>query len=238
MPMILFRFFNLLQKIMNISIGPLIFKWLKKTGFLCFLFFCGDDLFAQQRDTLVVGPQNLLLSYLPYGKSTYLVYYQQPQKAAEKMVLVKINVTSQRNNGLQVVAIDQQWDADTVVHSTHTLLNLNNLSTLQHHFFWRRLGYSASYDFTNKEISYEGTVADSVRKKAKADFLESFEVYNLNWHSDLVLFPLLPYRDNRTFRINFFDPGFGKMRTVFYSVTGTDVLMRSSGEKQTAGSFN
>ncbi len=62
-------------------------------------------------------------------------------------------------------------------------------------------------------------------------FRESFKKYNLNWHSDLIVFTLLPYKENRVFKINFYDPGFGKPQEVFYSVVGTDVLTSSSGKK-------
>lgn len=112
-----------------------------------------------------------------------------------------------------------------------TLLNAIDFSTLQHNFYWKRLGYSSKYDFETKNVSFEGNVSDSARTKSIADFNNSFNNYNLNWHSDLIIFPLLPYKENRTFKINFYDPGFGQPRDVFYTVTGIETLLSSAGEK-------
>ena len=90
-------------------------------------------------------------------------------------------------------------------------------------------------------------VADSNKLKIVSDFDESFTSYNLNWHSDLFVFTRLPYKANRSFRINFFDPGFGKPSEEIYSVTGSDVLLTAAGKNincwvmerkgKTAGSY-
>jgi hypothetical protein len=42
---------------------------------------------------------------------------------------------------------------------------------------------------------------------------------------------MLPYKENRTFMINYYDPGFGEPKEVPYTVTGSDLLTGRGGEK-------
>jgi hypothetical protein len=187
---------------------------------------------AQKNDTITVSSKHLNLKNLKMGKSTYIVYSKKTKSSpSEKITMVKINVEAKRMNKKSIIAISQQWDLDTVVHSAYTVLNTTDFTTMQHNYYWKRQGYSAKYDFESKNISYEGIVKDSIKTIALKDFNESFSKYNLNWHSDLIIFSLLPFKENRTFKINFYDPGFGKAKEVFYTVIGTEFLTSSSGEQ-------
>jgi hypothetical protein len=175
-----------------------------------------------------------VLKNLKIGKSAYLVYNKKSKTSpSERITLVKINVENRLINKKPVIAISQQWDMDTIVHSAYTVLNASDLSTLEHDYYWKRLGYSTKFNFETKEVSYDGYVPDSVKSTSMNDFNESFGRYTLNWHSDLVIFPLLPFKDQRTFKIKFYDPGFGKAEEVFYTVIGKEVLTNSSGEQIT-----
>jgi hypothetical protein len=40
---------------------------------------------------------------------------------------------------------------------------------------------------------------------------------------------MLPYRENRTFMINYYDPGFGKPEEVAYTVSGSATLVDKGG---------
>lgn len=187
---------------------------------------------AQKKDTVIISPDQLVLKNLKIGKSAYIVYNKKTKSSpSERITLVKINVEKKLINDKPVITISQQWDMDTIVHSAYTVLNATDLSTLEHDYYWKRLGYSTKFNFETKEISYEGDVTDSVKSTSMKDFNESFSKYNLNWHSDLVIFSLLPFKDNRTFKINFYDPGFGKAEEVFYTVIDKDLLTNSSGEQ-------
>jgi len=42
---------------------------------------------------------------------------------------------------------------------------------------------------------------------------------------------MLPYREGRTFAIQFYDPGFGKPEKAIYDVTGSEFLTGSDGSK-------
>lgn len=183
--------------------------------------------YAQKGDTVSIGPTDLRLTNLNYGNHAYLVYSKKSKAhPAEKATLVKINV--ERQNA--TVKITQQWDLDTIVHKAETILDSKNFSTLSHNTYWKRLGYTAKFDFVNKRVSFEGKIADSLKAKAAKEMNDSFSKYNLNWHSDLVIFPLLPLKENRVFKINFYDPGFGNPMEVFYKVEGSEQLSSPAGK--------
>jgi hypothetical protein len=93
------------------------------------------------------------------------------------------------------------------------------------------LPYSSKFDFAARKVSFDGTISDSSMGKIQEAFNESFEQYNLNWHSDLFIFTILPFKENRSFKINFYDPGFGKPQEVVYDITGSERLSTYSGNK-------
>ncbi|HTH54864.1 MAG TPA: hypothetical protein VL728_02380 [Cyclobacteriaceae bacterium] len=183
--------------------------------------------YAQKGDTVAIGPGDLQLKNLNYGSHMYLVYSKKSKTSpAERSTLVKINV--ERKNSVIVVA--QQWDMDTIVHKAETQFDSRNFTTLTHDTYWKRLGYTAKFDFVNKRVYFEGRLADSLKAKATKEMNDSFSKYNLNWHSDLMIFPLLPFKENRVFKINFYDPGFGKPTEVFYRVEGSEQLSSAKGK--------
>jgi len=191
------------------------------------------DTFGQKADTVFIGKQNLEFKNLRTGNSTYIIYFKKtPAGPAERVTIVKINVKSTVENGKKVYAITQQWDAaDAVAHTSYTLHDANDFSTVLHETWWKRLGYSAKFDFTTKQVDFKGVLDDSAKSQITDDFNQSFASYNLCWHSDLTIFPLFPYKNGRTFIVNFYDPGFGKARNVTYKVTGNEFLVGSDGSK-------
>src|SRR5205807_9399352 len=61
---------------------------------------------------------------------------------AEKITLVRINVEPTMANGRKVYAITRQWESgDEVVHTSRTLHDANDFSTVFHETWWKRLGY-------------------------------------------------------------------------------------------------
>lgn len=186
---------------------------------------------AQQKDTLAITAANLRYDGIKYGKSSYLVYNKKTkQSPAEGIYMVNINVAPITYKQRPAIEISQQWDGrDTVIHRAYTVLDRVDFSNRLHHTSWKGLPYATTFDFDARKVSFEGTIADSNKIKIVSDFDESFAGYNLNWHSDLFIFTRLPYKANRSFRIKFFDPGFGKPKEEIYSVTGSDVLMTTAG---------
>lgn len=209
-------------------------KYLNKVFLSFVVVFFATYSFAQTKgDMVVIEPKDLVVRNLQTGNFTYVVFNKKTkQSPSEKITLVKIKVESKPYNNKPAFAITQQWDSDgNVVHTAYTVLDAKDFSTLLHDTYWKRLGYSTKFDFLAKKVYFDGNVPDTDKQKSEQDFNESFNKYNLNWHSDLIVLTLLPYKENRTFKINFFDPGFGKAKEVFYSVTGSDFLINSSGEK-------
>ena len=205
-----------------------------KIFFTVVFVFYAVACFAQTKgDTLVIQAKDLELKNLKTGNSTYIVYNKKTKESpAEKIVLVKIKVESKTQNDKPVFAVTQQWDSDgAIVHQAYTVFDAKDFSTLFHDTYWKRLGYRTKFDFESRKVSFDGNVSDGDKQKSEQDFSESFGKYNLNWHSDLIIFTLLPYKENRNFKINFYDPGFGKAQEVLYSVTGSDSLINSAGEK-------
>lgn len=201
---------------------------------LAALFAAASSAFAQTKgDTIVVEAKDLIAKNLPSGNLAYIVYRKKTkQSPSENIVLVRIKVEPKPYNNKPSVAITQQWESDgNIVHTAYTVLDAKDFSTLLHDTYWKRLGYSAKFDFVSKKVSFDGNASDKTKQQSEQDFNESFNKYNLNWHSDLIIFALLPYKENRTFKINFYDPGFGKAEEALYSVTGSDALTNSSGEK-------
>jgi hypothetical protein len=194
---------------------------------LLILQFISLTAFAQKGDTVSIGPENLRLNSLNYGNHAYAVYFKKTKNSpAERIMLVKIKVEKQNSE----IIVKQQWDRDTVVHAAVTRFDAKNFSTLAHDTYWKRLGYTSKFDFVNKRVSFEGKIADSLKTKTTKEMNNSFSKYNLNWHSDLVIFPLLPFKENRVFKINFYDPGFGDPSEVFYKVEGSEQLASASGK--------
>lgn len=197
-----------------------------KTLFL----FCQLVVFAataQKGDTISIGPENLRLNNLNYGNFMYAIYFKKTKDSpADRMMLVKIKVERQNNE----IVVTQQWDKDTVVHAAMTRFDPKSFSTLAHDTYWKRLGYTSKFDFVNKRVSFDGKIVDSLKTKVIKEFNGSFSKYNLNWHSDLIIFPLLPFKENRVFKINFYDPGFGNPSEVFYRVEGSEQLSSSTGK--------
>lgn len=180
----------------------------------------------------MIKPEHLAIKELKKGKLTYIVYNKKSKGSpAERIVLVKIDVKPIDHHGEPAFSISQQWDRDTVTHTALTQLRASDFSTISHRSFWKRLGYTSDFDFETRKVSFEGKVADSIKTKIISDFNYSFGKYNLNWHSDLLIFPLLPYQENRVFKINFYDPGFGSAQEVLYTVGKSESLINSAGEK-------
>ncbi|HEU0185474.1 MAG TPA: hypothetical protein VFS27_09170 [Blastocatellia bacterium] len=188
---------------------------------------------GQKTDAVFIQKQNLELNRLRTGDSTYIIYFKKTAEGpAQRMALVKINVAPAVINGKKAFAITQQWDAgDAVAHTSYTVHDAEDFSTLRHEIWWKQTGFSAKFDFMTRQIAFEAGVDESKKSQIVKDFNDSFESYNLCWHSDLTIFPLFPYENGRTFKVNFYDPGASKAQIAEYVVTGSETLSGGAGEK-------
>jgi len=202
-----------------------------KKIFLILLFIVSSiSVSAQIKDTISISAKNLKTKFIKKGRHNYMVYFKDSAQAPSKNIqLVKINITDKVYNNKKAIAIEQSWERDTVIHTSYTILKHSDLSTLYHEYFWKGNKSNIIYDFVNKNITFNSKTADSIKVKTKENFINSFKNYNLNWHSDLVIFPLLPFKENRVFKINFYDPP-SESKEVYYSVIGSDYLTNSLGK--------
>lgn len=196
-----------------------------------------SPVFARTADTIHVKPADVDVKSLRRGTYNYMIYFRKAKESpAYRMTLVRMDVADETYNGKPAITVRQQWESDTVTHSAYTVFSPADFSTLLHDTWWKSIGYGMKFDFEGKKVELnkvtaKGGVPDSILTKATADFNQSFEKYNLNWHDDLLIYTMLPYKAGRTFVINYYDPGFGKAEEVAYSVTGSENLTGSNGEK-------
>ena len=188
---------------------------------------------AQKGDTIHVQPTDLNIKGLQTGNYTYLIVRQKAKDSpATSMILAKMSVERDTYHNKPAIIVRQQWDRDSIVHKAYTVFDARDFSTLLHDTYWRGYGFSLIFDFETRKFDSrpaEQAIPDSVRRDCEQEFAASFGAYNLNWHDDLVIYSMLPYKENRTFMINYYDPGFGKPAEVGYSVTGSDILTDRSG---------
>jgi hypothetical protein len=190
---------------------------------------------AKTIDTIHIKPADLDLKALQTGKYNYIIFNKQTKESpAQRITLVKINVEPQLYHNKSAFIVTQEWDRDTIWHAAYTVFDAKDFSTILHDTYWKSLGYSIKFDFENKTVDFKNhskEAPDSIKSGIIKDFNQSFEKYNLNWHADLLIYQLLPYKDKRTFVINYYDPGFGKAEDVMYTVTGSDFITDHDGKK-------
>ncbi|GGD71094.1 hypothetical protein GCM10011514_38990 [Emticicia aquatilis] len=191
------------------------------------------DIFAQQ-DTIEVNSKNLKINDIHFGNSTYIIYSKNGEnKPAQRNTLVKVNVSKQNHNGREAIAINQVWEAaDTTEHRAFSLLRANDLSTIQHDYWWKRTGQKISLDFEKRTANLEGKFNDTQKEKFMKDFNIATESGNfLNWHCDMVIFPLLPFKENAVFKIRFHDPGIKTPTNEIYTIIKSETLKGLGDEK-------
>ena len=188
---------------------------------------------AQKGDTVHVRPSDLNIKGLQTGDYSYLIVRQKGlDSPAASMIVAKMTVSRETYHNKPAIVVRQQWDRDSIVHQAYTVFDASDFSTLLHDTYWRVLGYALVFDFEARKFDSRAVVRsipDSVRTSCEQELAGSFGAYNLNWHDDLVIYSMLPYKENRTFMINFYDPGFGKPVEVPYTVSGSGRLTDRGG---------
>jgi hypothetical protein len=199
---------------------------------LIFLFIASAAR-AQKGDTIHVQPADLNIKGLQTGHYTYLIVRQKAKDSpATSMILAKMSVHREMYHNKPAIIVRQQWDRDSIVHKAYTVFDARDFSTLLHDTYWRAYGFSMIFDFETRKFdskNIDRPIPDSIKTSCEQEFAASFGAYNLNWHDDLVIYSMLPYKENRTFMINYYDPGFGKPAEVGYRVTGSDILVDRGG---------
>jgi hypothetical protein len=188
-----------------------------------------------QGDTLHVRGSDLNIKGLQTGTYTYVILRKKnAESPAASMILVNMTVERGTYHDKAAIIVRQQWERDSVVHKAYSVFDARDFSTLLHDTYWKQLGFAMIFDFETRTFASrkeDRDCPDSIRVSCEQELAASFGAYNLNWHDDLVIYSMLPYKEGRTFMINYYDPGFGKPVEVPYTVTGSDVLTGRDGGK-------
>lgn len=192
--------------------------------------------YSQQSDTIIIDASKVNTSVLIPGTHRYLVYFKMGKDSSRKMYqLWSRSIAYTNYESKEAISVTQEWeDNDTVIHKTYSVLDKEDFATLYHESWWKGKG-TASFDFTKKEAKDKGirlsekTDSNSIRQQ-KA-FEAACSQFFLNWHLDLEVFSILPYKEGVTFKINFYDPGFGPPRYEAYSVVGSGFLTGYNNQK-------
>jgi len=187
--------------------------------------------YSQKADTLIIDASNVNTKVLIEGTHRYLVYFKNGKDSSRKTYQLwtrKIDFILYM--GEEAISVTQEWeDNDTIFHKTYSVNDKKTFAPLYQESWWKGRELT-TVDFLNKKVLIQGIVisnndTSSRRKKILEAFNKSFSQFVFNWHLDLEVFPILPYRNNRTFLINFYDPGLAfDPQTLPYTVIGSAKL--------------
>ncbi len=211
---------------------------LKKYLFLVVYYVAfNHTLYGQKNDTLIISAKDVNTKVLIPGTHRWLVYFKKGKDSVRinymwwNRTIEKINY-----NGKEAIAITQLWEAnDTIMHTAYSVCDAKTFQPLFHDT-WTKQGGFIKADFEKKTIAINNrqlleTDTASKTKRTLASFNKSLAGFFLNWHLDLEVFPTMPYRDGRTFAINFYDPGFQAPKLVYYTVAGSGILTGYDNQK-------
>lgn len=182
------------------------------------------------QDTLKITGRDVNTNVLKKGTSRYLVYFKMGKDSSRTSYqLWSRTVDYLRYEGRDAISVTQEWEDNAhIVHKVYSVCDKNTFAPLFQESDW--IGRTRTkFDFLSKQGFIMDTLLTSadtarVRKAAYGAFEQALKEYVLNWHLDLEVFPILPYRQGRTFLINFYDPGFPAPSLQAYTVTGSAVL--------------
>ncbi|MFY8129028.1 MAG: hypothetical protein ACOVMM_11665 [Chitinophagaceae bacterium] len=184
-----------------------------------------------QTDTIVINSANVNTKYIKPSVNRYLVYFKMSENAPRSFVQFWTrNMDTITYNNTKAYKITQSWeDKDSIMHTTKSIVDATNFSSFYHESWWKGRG-SAEYNFITQKASIDNiSLNDSdtakQRKNAWNNFKQAWNNYNLNWHLDLEVFSILPYKNNVTFLIPYYDPGFAAPKNVAYTVIGSEKLL-------------
>jgi len=213
-------------------------KFLGKLILLLAVYFPVLPAMAQiKTDTIIINAENVNTKVLKPSTNRYLVYFIMGKDSARSRPQFwtrEIEYTD--HNGKEAIVITQEWeDRDTVVHKVRSVCDKKTFAPLYHHSWWKQMGTS-EFDFTNRSASLNGiplTDADTARNRKGPwnAFKTALDQYTLNWHLDLEVFPILPYKEGKTFLIPFYDPGWQAPKNEVYTVTGSAQLEGYNDQK-------
>lgn len=191
---------------------------------------------GQKSDTIRIDASKVNTSVLTPGVHQYLVYFKNGKDSSRvnyQFWTREIELTE--FEGRKAIRIKQVWeDNKSIIHRVNSVNDRNDFSPLYHDSWWKGRG-SYVFDFVKKTVVVNEktvTAADTARalKRIYSAYEMALHQYVLNWHLDLEVFPILPYKDGVTFMINFYDPGFPAPALQPYTVAGSAKIVGYSGQ--------
>lgn len=191
---------------------------------------------SQAKDTIVIDASKVNTAFLKQGIHRYLVYFKigsDSSRSKYQMWSRKIDFITY--HGKEAISITQEWeDNETIIHKVYSVCDKTSFAPLYQES-WSKRGVSKA-DFINGSFFLRDTLlteADTV--KSKIGILNAFNTalnqFVFNWHLDLEVFPILPYREGVIFKINFYDPGFSNPKYVTYAVKGSAIINGYDNQK-------
>ncbi len=200
------------------------------------LFFTAHFTASARQDTIQITPSRVNTGALKSGTHRWLVYFKMGKDSSRsRYQFWTRKVEMSQYQGKDAISITQEWENnDTVVHRVYSVCDKKSFAPLYHET-WNKGGAVTKFDFISRQAwMNEKPITrldpDTNNVKRLLAFNQSLDQYVLNWHLDLEVFPLLPYRENTSFAINFYDPGFSAPMIVYYTVSGTAVLKGYDGQ--------
>lgn len=195
------------------------------------------SLLAQKKDTVYIQPDKVNTKVLIPGTHRWLVYFKMGANSPRTMFNIwSRHIERKKYEGRNAIEIKQVWeDKDSIMHTTLSVSDAKDFRSLFHESWWKQRS-SSSFNFltgeavVNNKKLLSGDTAMRIRR-VRDGFDTALTQYSLNWHLDLEVFPQLPYQGNRTFMINFYDPGFSQPKWVAYTVTGSGKLPGLDGQE-------
>jgi hypothetical protein len=193
------------------------------------ILLCSYRGFSQKTDTVIIDASKVNTKVLKPGTNRYLVYFKNGKDSSRIKYQVwtrKIDFLTYKNK--EAISVTQEWeDNDSIIHTVYAVCDRKSFAPFYHEAWWKRA--TLKFDFIEKTGYFRDTLltdneTPGPRKTINDAFKKSLDQYVLNWHLDLEVFPILPYKLNTTFLINFYDPGSSAPKLQAYTVTGSGTL--------------
>lgn len=195
------------------------------------------EVFAQKKDTIWITASNLNVSNLNTGESRYLVYIKKDKNSPGSDMQIW-NITTEKTvfNGQKAFAVNQKWEfRDTVFHTSNSICAEAGFKPFFHESWWKGRGKQTFNALTNELLLKDKRITESDSTKKDKLIFESFKTsfnqYYLNWHLDMEIFAMLPYKKKVTFVIPFYEFGYNKPERIYYTVTDEAILTTLENKK-------
>lgn len=180
-----------------------------------------------------VSPVDLHLDRLRPASMTYVVYmHGAAGSGIKRAMLATSEVKREQVDGKEAWVIEQHWEDESgTVHAARTVHAAKDAATLSQTSSWTRQDRRiiTVVEPAKGRGSIEGELPEESRKTMQAGFAAMRDGWWMNWHSDLILLPLLPYEKGGTLRIRLFDVGMAAPIDVDYTVLGERTLAGADG---------